>query len=339
MKTIKIPTGYLFIQDYKNYQLETLSIGDYGKAKNVKADFLGLSKPLNGVSNGICEPIQSKWVITVSTQRGCSQSCVFCSCPNIPFRGNCSFDDLFSQFKNARNLFPNVKYSERLNLHFARCGEPIFNKAVFKFAEYLHQNKRQLQEELDLRIEVLHPVLTTSLPNYLNDLESRILQWCEIKNEMYNGQAGLQFSINSTDEDQRQYMFSNKVITLEQLSKIGERLPEPVGRKYCLNFAYASTFKIDGSRLKSLFDSNKFMIKITPIHNNKECRKNGIETVDGYSSYAPYESVEQNLKDNGFDVLVFVPSMDEEKGAVTCGNLILGGDRVSTNNEQQIEGI
>lgn len=63
------------------------------------------------------------------------------------------------------------------------------------------------------------------------------------------------------------------------------------------------------------------MCKITPIHNNQECRKNGIVTIDSYTSYHPYKKPE-----NGFDVLVFVPSMDEETGTVTCGNLILGGD-------------
>ena len=39
-----IPTGYLFTGNYSKGQLETLSIGDYGKSKNVKADFLGYTK-------------------------------------------------------------------------------------------------------------------------------------------------------------------------------------------------------------------------------------------------------------------------------------------------------
>ena len=39
MNIHKIPTGYLFTDNYSKGQLETLSIGDYGKSKNVKADF------------------------------------------------------------------------------------------------------------------------------------------------------------------------------------------------------------------------------------------------------------------------------------------------------------
>lgn len=38
MKTYSLPTGYLFVDDYSKGPLETLSIGDYGKHVNVKAD-------------------------------------------------------------------------------------------------------------------------------------------------------------------------------------------------------------------------------------------------------------------------------------------------------------
>jgi hypothetical protein len=55
--------------------------------------------------------------------------------------------------------------------------------------------------------------------------------------------------------------------------------------------------------------------------------------IDGYDSYTPYAPVEQALKDAGFDVLVFVPSMDEEDGLVTCGNVILGGSEMSLGDE------
>lgn len=32
-----------------------------------------------------------------------------------------------------------------------------------------------------------------------------------------------------------------------------------------------------------LFDKDKFMCKITPIHNNTACTENGIKTVGGYN--------------------------------------------------------
>lgn len=338
MKRYELPTGYLFTDDYEKGQLETLSIGDYGKTWNVKADFLGLSRPLDGVPNRPCMPLQEKWVVTVSTQYGCPMRCTFCDVPNLPFAGNVSFDDLKKQLYSALACFPSVTYTERLNLHFARMGDPIFNEDVFRFATWLATEKKKMQDEVGLRIEVIHPVLTTSLPRKLRYLQERLIRWCNIKNDIYNGQAGLQFSINSTSESQRDIMFSKQQISLKGLSVIADQLPYPLSRKYCLNFAYATDFEIDANLLRSLFDPQKFMVKITPIHNNNACREHQIRTLGGYDSYAPYALIENQLREAGFDVLVFIPSLDEEHGLVTCGNAILGGSQLSTAGRLNIEG-
>lgn len=331
-----IPTGYLFTDSYSKGELETLSIGDYGKSVNVKADFLGYTKEIDGVPNTACMPLSEKWVVTLSTQYGCPMKCTFCDVPNVKFKGNVSFNDLKDQLYNAIKLFPKVKYTERLNIHFARMGEPIFNEEVFRFARWLHMFKYSLP----IRIEVIHPVLTTSLPKKFKELSKRLNEWCSIKNSIYNGQAGLQFSINSTNENQRNKMFANMQLSLEDFARIADKLPDPIGRKYCLNFAYASDFEIDAKKLANLFDYNKFMCKITPIHNNNACRKNGIETLDGYSSYKPYSKPEKDLKEVGFDVLVFIPSIDEEDGLVTCGNAVLGGSILkNTDNIIKIKGL
>lgn len=332
-----LPTGYLFTVNGSRGKLEALSIGDYGKKANIKADFLGFSEEISGVANQATMPLSEKWVITVSTQYGCPQKCTFCDVPNLPFKGNASFDDLKLQVYAAINLFK-VKYTDRLNLHFARMGEPVLNDHVFEFAKWLHTNKLQFQNETGLRAEVIHPVLTTSLPIKFKKLEERIQDWCTIKNEVYSGQAGLQFSINSTDESQRRQMFGGDSLSLVDFAQIAKNLPPPLSRKYCLNFAYSTDFIIDAPLLRELFDPAHFMVKITPIHNNQACRKNGIETIGGYSTYHPYQKPELALKKEGFDVLVFVPSLDEEDGLVTCGNLVLGGGKVQSSDIINIQG-
>ena len=339
-ETMPIPTGYLFTGDYSKGQLETLSIGDYGKKHNVKADFLGYRDDLSGVPNTWCMPLSEKWVITLSTQYGCPMKCTFCDVPKVKWRGNTKFNDLRDQLYSAISLFPDVSYTERLNIHFARMGDPIFNNAVFEFSEWLIDNKDQILLDAGLRVEVIHPVLTTSLPRKFKRLKENILRWCDIKNISYNGQAGLQFSINSTSEKQRDEMFSGMSLPLLELSSIADCMPPPRSRKYCLNFAYSTDFVIDAKYLVSLFDPEKFMIKITPIHNNNACRENDIKTIGGYDSFLPYSKPEGELKDVGFDVLVFVPSMDEEDGLVTCGNAILGGSKITVDQSViKIEGI
>jgi len=332
MNKYQIPTGYLFKDKYSKGELETLSIGDYGKAYNVKADFLGYKEEINGVPNTHCMPLSEKWVVTISTQYGCLSKCNFCDVPNVKYQGNASFEDMYSQFKKAISLFPSVKYTERLNLHFARMGEPSFNPEVLRFSQFLFENKKQVQDETGLSIEVIHPVLTSMAPKIHKKWKDIIYSWVEIKNKNA-GQAGLQISINSSDDEQRNKMFSNGAYSLDEISEMLKDLPKPLSRKYCLNFAYASDYIVDGDKIAKLFSPDKFMCKITPIHNNNACRENNISTVDGYESFRPYLKPETSLKNAGFDVLVFVPSIDEEDGLVTCGNVVLGGSKLKSNGD------
>ena len=149
-------------------------------------------------------------------------------------------------------------------------------------------------------------------------------EWCEIKNDHFRGDAGLQFSINSTNDEHRAYMFSGSSLPLKEIAEIGKYLPDPKGRKYALNIAL-STFEVDAERLRQLFSPTKFMVKITPIHETDATADNGITTHDGYVAYYPYKETEEALKQVGFDVLVFVPSLEEDMGRITCGNAILSG--------------
>ena len=52
---------------------------------------------------------------------------------------------------------------------------------------------------------------------------------------------------------------------------------------------------------------------------------NHIKTTGGYDYFTPYKPAEEALKKVGFDVLVFIPSIDEDEGRITCGNAILSG--------------
>ena len=74
LRNIQVPTGNICIMQGDKGKLEFLSIGDYGKQANIKADFLGIKRELNGVPNGKIMPLAEKWVITLSTQYGCSMN-------------------------------------------------------------------------------------------------------------------------------------------------------------------------------------------------------------------------------------------------------------------------
>lgn len=320
IKNILVPTGNICILQGEKGLIEFLSIGDYGKNANIKADFLGITREINGVPNGEIMPLSEKWVITISTQYGCSMGCKFCDVPKVGKGLNASLNDLTNQLIEGLKLHPEIESTKRLNLHYARMGEPTFNFDVINHATQLHKIVKPY-----IGNSMIHPVISTMLPKSNKRLMEFLQDWCEIKNYTYRGDAGLQFSINSTDDNQRNEMFSGNSLTLDDIAEIGRLLPDPKGRKYALNFALADEYIIEAKKLVSLFNPDKFMVKLTPLHRTKSCNDNGIITTDGYESFTPYKKIENDLKDVGFDVIVFIPSYDEDLGLITCGNAILSG--------------
>jgi 23S rRNA (adenine2503-C2)-methyltransferase len=59
------------------------------------------------------------------------------------------------------------------------------------------------------------------------------------------------------------------------------------------------------------------------MHETKACNTNNLLTENGYTHFYPYKKVEEDLKNEGFDVLVFIPSIEEDQSRITCGNAIL----------------
>lgn len=280
-----------------------------------------LNNEIDGVPNGEIMPLEEKWVVTLSTQYGCSMGCKFCDVHKVGKGINATYDDLKNQVIEALKLHPEVKATKRLNIHYARMGEPSFNQNVLDFTY-------DLRKTIDPYIcrSLIHPVFTTMLPKSNKNLIRVINEWSiDIKNDMFQGDAGLQFSINSTNDEQRYDMFNGNSLSLKEISKIGRYLIEPKGRKYTLNFALADNYEINAEKLRDLFNPDKFMVKITPLHKTHSSIENDIKTTGGYEYFTPYQQVEKDLIKAGFDVLVFVPSYDEDLGRITCGNAILSG--------------
>ena len=319
LKNIKVPTGNIMIVSGNKGNLECLSIGDYGKEANLKADFMGLTRNIEHVEHQEMLPLTEKWVITISTQYGCSMNCKFCDVPKVGKGVNATYDDLKNQIITGLSLHPEIATTKRLNVHYARMGEPTWNNAVLDFT-------RNMRKELYPYIgdSLIHPVVSTMLPKTNKMLKEYLENWMDIKNNIFNGDAGLQFSINSTSDEERDDMFSGSSLGLEEISEIGRTLEMPKGRKITLNFAVAG-YEVNAEKLRDLFSPDKFVVKLTPMHKTHTALENGIKTDGDYTTMYPYIHIEESLKKVGFDVLVFIASDYEDLGRITCGNAILSG--------------
>lgn len=318
MYIVHTHTGKIYVDPER--KLEFLTVGDYGKENNIKADFLGLHKEIHGVAHHDVD-LSEKWVATISTQKGCPMRCQFCDCPKFGFHGNVSRDEMDYMI---RTILENesVKATKRFNVHFARMGEPTFNLDVLDFAQDLRGLVCQY-----IYAETVHPVVSTMMPRSNKYLEDFLSDWCFIKNDIYGGEAGLQLSINSTDEAQREAQFGGMSRSLREISEIAEWFPLPHGRKYTLNFAVTENTILDAKELSRLFDKDQFIVKITPIHKTNAAVKNGFAVTTEYTDYNVYKKFEQPLLEEGWDVIVFVPSEEEDSDRITCGNALIACEK------------
>ena len=318
LEVVRTHTGKIYVDREK--RLEFLTVGDYGKANNIKADFLGLTREINGVRHRDVD-LADKWVATISTQKGCPMRCRFCDCPKFGFYGNASREELAYEI---RTILENeeCRKTKRFNVHFARMGEPTFNSDVLRFAK--HDLKKLVSSYIEA--DTVHPVVSTMLPKGNSHLLDFLKRWCSIKNDVYGGEAGLQFSINSTDYAQRSIQFNAMSLSLADIAyKIAPELPMPVGRKYTLNFAVTKDTVLDAELLDRFFDKGKFIVKITPIHETHTALENGFDVTTSYDDYDVYRKFERPLLKLGWDVIVFVPSKEEDSDRITCGNALIAG--------------
>lgn len=309
LENYEVPTGNILVVKGSKGKIEMLSLGDYGKEVNLNQN--------KSVPNGLpLMPLTEKWVVTISTQYGCSMNCDFCDVPRVGPGKNATLYDLQSQILTALTLPDKPNWSNRLNIHFARMGEPTWNPNVLECGKWIYEHLGEYTP---------HPVVSTMMPKNNKWLKVFVHNWMRIKNRVFKGNAGLQISINSTCPDERKRMFNDNACSLEEISDI-MRGVVPVGRKITLNFAVAG-YSVDTDRLSELFSPEMFIIKLTPMHRTFEALKNAIWTEGDYTTPEPYQELDEKFKKSGFETLVFIASQDEDMGRITCGNAILSGTK------------
>jgi 23S rRNA (adenine2503-C2)-methyltransferase len=308
IQNLQVPTGNIFVVEGTKGKLEMLSLADYGQQINLNQH--------KSVENGLpLMPLTEKWVVTISTQYGCSMGCHFCDVPKVGPGKNATFHDLCGMILTALTQPGMPEQTKRLNIHFARMGEPTWNPAVLDCGKWISEHLGDSYNP--------HPVVSTMMPKNNEWLKVFIHTWMRLKNRVYKGNAGLQLSINSTDEAERKEMFHGNACTLEEIADIMRGII-PVGRKITLNFAIAG-YSVDCEKIARLFSPELYIVKLTPMHKTETAIQNGIETAGDYTQSEPYEEIEKQFQKAGFETLVFIASRDEDEGRITCGNAILSG--------------
>jgi 23S rRNA (adenine2503-C2)-methyltransferase len=251
--------------------------------------------------------LAEKWVLIVSTLKGCPVRCKMCDAGGY-YEGTLSEEEIMEQIEYMiRQRFPDGKVaSKKFKVQFARVGEPAFNKDVLIVLERLKN------------YENLIPCVSTIAPV---GCDSFFEQMLKIKDEHYKGRFQLQFSIHSTDEEQRDQIMPVRKWSLDQIAEFGEEFVRKGDRKITLNFAVSEESILDARRLVETFSKEKFLVKITPINPTYSALHNNIKSDVDTSTGMPikHRRFVEELQSAGFEVILSVGNLEENKIASNCG--------------------
>ncbi len=260
-------------------------------------------------------PRQKKWVLIISTLFGCPVKCSMCDA-GILYNGKLSRDELLSQIDYlVTNRYPDRKIPvEKFKIQFARMGEPTLNSNVLTVLNELPKI---------YTAPGLMPCISTIAPVNKENFFSELIR---IK-EMYysNGRFQMQFSIHSTDTEQREKLIPFKKWDFRQISNFGDQFYKTGDRKITLNFALAENVKIDPDVLIKYFDPEKYVLKITPINPTYSAVKNSI------GSFIRADNSEENqinqiidrLKSAGYNTILSLGPLDENNIGSNCGQNLM----------------
>ena len=257
----------------------------------------------NNISNSkivtadyIFNPHTKNITVNASSQKGCPMTCSFCVCNNLEYKGDYTKEEIVTEISKII-LESQLKQLRQFNIRFSKMGEPTFNKnvilAVKDIAEmYIMSNH--------YKVDNFYAMISTMMPRDNINLEKFLKEWIEAGYK-YSGEDGfgIQFSINTLNEYERNKMFNNSSLTLQEISKIIDRLPAPRKRKYILNFAVTSHSNLNPNLMNNYFDKDKCIIKITPMKRIYTVENNDINNME------ICEKFRRTLINDGWDTVIF----------------------------------
>ncbi len=253
-------------------------------------------------------PREKKWVLIISTMYGCPVGCLMCDAGEY-YHGNISAEGMLKEIDfMIKNRFPDGKIPvNKFKIQFARMGEPTLNEKVLEVLKIL---------PLKYEAMGLMPCISTIAPKggekFLDEL---IL----IKDELYpNGNFQLQFSIHSTDEEERQKWMTKNMWSLKKIAEFGERWFKDGDRRITLNFAVAEDSKIDPQIIQKLFDPTKYWIKLTPVNPTSKAVNNKLQSGITKENTEYFPLVEEFRK-LGFDAAISIGAWEENEIGTNCG--------------------
>ncbi|MBU1238110.1 radical SAM protein [Myxococcota bacterium] len=265
-------------------------------------------------------PQREKWVLIISTLKGCPVKCPMCDAGG-DYRGILSTKELFDQLDHLiLGQYPTGSVPvKKLKVQFARMGDPAFNDNVL---EVLSTFSSRYDAPGFL------PSISTVAPSGRNPWFESLLH---IKSSLPPGRFQLQFSLHTTDYEARKTLIPIKTMSFREMAQYGETFYESQDQKVTLNFANPEGFPMEPSALLPLFDPRVFLIKLTPVNPTVQSTHNHIRGRIDAESRSANDPLVNSFRDAGYDVILSIGEQRENIIGSNCGMYVekLAGSQIT----------
>lgn len=261
------------------------------------------------------QPPQSremKWVLIVSTLKGCPVTCPICDAGGS-YAGRLTSEEILGQVAHMiHRRYPDGNVPARkLKIQFARMGDPALNDAVLDVL-------RQIPERFD--VPGFMPCISTIAPAGREHFFEELLA---IKKELFSeGRFQLQFSVHSTDENRRHELIPAKIWSFREIADYGTRFYQPGDRKITLNFAPADQVPMEPDQLQSWFPPDRYLVKLTPINPTKSALLGGFTGLIDPEDPEGYELIARRFEAVGYETIVSIGELKENEIGSNCGMFV-----------------
>ncbi len=264
-------------------------------------------------------PQSEKWVLIVSTLKGCPVNCPICDAGTF-YAGKLSFGEIIGQI----DYMVRKRYSEgkvpvsKFKIQFARMGDPAFNPAVL-----------DVLQELPFVYDApgLLPSISTIAPRGCDDFWENLT---DIKNRLYTGgRFQMQFSIHTSSENARKELVPCSTLSFAEMSEWGEEFFSSGDRKISLNFAAVRGYPVNPAVIADLFSPDYFMVKLTPVNPTHSSLNLGLEGIIDPDYPESAEELVADFRDWGFDTILSIGETRENLIGSNCG-MYVGQQYVSS---------
>lgn len=257
--------------------------------------------------------------LCVSSQVGCSLSCVYCATGKLGFKRNLTAEEIVAQVFQVNRFIierENIKPAGRVlqNIVFMGMGEPLLNsKAVYQSIEILNQEDK-------FHLGARHMVISTAgISPEIRNLAG------------FSKQVRLAISLNTVNQDKRKILMPiAKKYNIDTLIESVRFYQEKTGRRVTFEYILIQGFNDtegDVVQLKRKLRGIKFNVNIIPLN-----------PVEGVAFNPPSASEIEKfagfLKKHGVSYVLRLSKGDEI--AAACGQLGLKWQKAQDNSVSDI---